>query len=307
MSLAKAPDAPKPAPLQGAAALEDLLHRVVSLGFGLLTIVIITGAVWAQYVWQSWWSWDPKETSALVAWLIYAAYLHGRLQRGWRGARSAWLAILGFVAVLFCFAGINLLPDSMHSYGKPNIVSGQLGGWAGLPPLEATLTKACLMLYVLSAIGLLLGSLFRAQRAGTAGLIAAWVGLGCQTGALISRTITGGRLPFSSGYEFAMCFVWGIVLCYLLLERFRGFRAVGAAVMPICLLVAMYGYLWFPQKGSEALPPALQNKFWLHIHVAFAIFAYGCLAVAAGVAVMYLVAMRGQKADDVETGTEEIE
>ena len=66
--------------------LDQLTYQIIAFGFPLLTLVIITGAVWAQTAWGRWWGWDPKETASLVAWLIYAGYLHGRLRRGWRGA-----------------------------------------------------------------------------------------------------------------------------------------------------------------------------------------------------------------------------
>jgi ABC-type transport system involved in cytochrome c biogenesis permease subunit len=273
-------------------SLDDLVYRIVSLGFALLTMVLITGAVWAQHVYQSWWSWDPKETSALVAWLIYAAFLHGRLQRNWRGRRCAYLAILGFVAVLFCFAGINLLPQSYHAYGRPNTDGKGLGGWAGLEGPESALTKAFFVLYLVSALAHLVFALLRSRRAGTLAIVATWAGFVLQTAALAVRTASAGRLTFATGYEFALWFIWAIILSYLLLERLRGQRLVGVVVLPIALLVSMYAYLWFPDKGLRPLMPALQNKFWLHVHVAIAIFAYGCLAVAAGTAAMYLLAER---------------
>ncbi|MBU0607265.1 MAG: cytochrome c biogenesis protein CcsA, partial [Armatimonadetes bacterium] len=93
-------------------ALEQIdrhVYRAVAYGFPLLTLVIITGAVWAQYVWQRWWSWDPKETASLVTWLVYAGYLHGRRQRNWTGKTSATIVLVGFLAVLFTFAGVNFL------------------------------------------------------------------------------------------------------------------------------------------------------------------------------------------------------
>lgn len=224
--------------------LDDVVYRIVSLGFGLLTLVLISGAMWAQYVYQSWWSWDPKETSALVAWLVYAAYLHGRLQRGWGGKTSARLAIAGFVAVLFCFAGINLMPHSYHSYGSPEPdVSRSLGGWGGLPPLEAGLTKAFLVLYLVSALAHLGAGPAGLRRAGAIGVAATWAGFALQTTALLTRTITAGRLTFATGYEFSLWFVWAIILCYIVLERLRGYRLVGLFALPIALLVCMYAYL----------------------------------------------------------------
>jgi len=286
---------PQSSRLPAPELLDDVVYRIVSLGFALLTLVLISGAMWAQYVYQSWWSWDPKETSALVAWLVYAAYLHGRLKRNWRGRPSAWLAIAGFVAVLFCFAGINLMPDSYHAYARPEPAGGAaLGGWEGLPPLEAGLTKIFLMLYVVSALSHLGATTARLQWAGALAIGATWIGWLAQTGALLTRTVYAGRVTFATGYEFSIWFVWAIILCYIVVERLRGHRVLGVFTLPIALLVCMYAYLWFPDKGIQPLMPALQNKFWLHVHVAIAVLAYGCLAVAAGAAGMYLMAARGK-------------
>ncbi len=97
--------------------LDELTHQMVVLGFLFLTAGIITGAVWANSAWGSYWSWDPKETWSLITWLVYASLLHARLMRGWHGKRIAWLSILGFSAVIFTYFGVNLLPG-LHSYGK---------------------------------------------------------------------------------------------------------------------------------------------------------------------------------------------
>ena len=86
------------------------------IAYPLLTVMIILGAIWADIAWGRYWSWDPKETAALVTWLIYGAYLHARVARGWRGDRSAYLLILGFVAILFTFFG-NYFFGGLHSYG----------------------------------------------------------------------------------------------------------------------------------------------------------------------------------------------
>jgi cytochrome c-type biogenesis protein CcsB len=96
-------------------ALEELLYQGVVLGFVLLSLGILTGAVWAHYAWGSYWTWDPKETWSLITWIIYAAMLHARSVRGWRGRRMAWMALLGFASVLFTYLGVNYL-DSLHSY-----------------------------------------------------------------------------------------------------------------------------------------------------------------------------------------------
>jgi cytochrome c-type biogenesis protein CcsB len=95
--------------------LDRLLYRATMLGFLLLTLGILTGAVWAESAWGRYWSWDPKETWSLITWLIYAALLHARLLKGWHGRRIAWLAVLGFLAVIFTYLGVNYLP-SLHAY-----------------------------------------------------------------------------------------------------------------------------------------------------------------------------------------------
>ena len=92
-------------------------YRVISLGFPLLTIGIIAGAVWANEAWGSYWSWDPKETWALITWLVFAAYLHVRLIAGWSGKGPAILASLGFFVVWVCYLGVNFLGQGLHSYG----------------------------------------------------------------------------------------------------------------------------------------------------------------------------------------------
>jgi cytochrome c-type biogenesis protein CcsB len=96
-------------------AVEELLYQSVVLGFVLLSLGIMTGAVWAQYAWGSYWSWDPKETWSLITWIVYAVMLHARSVRGWRGRRMAWMALVGFASVLFTYLGVNYL-DSLHSY-----------------------------------------------------------------------------------------------------------------------------------------------------------------------------------------------
>ncbi|WP_273484378.1 c-type cytochrome biogenesis protein CcsB [Desulforamulus ruminis] len=96
--------------------LDDILHRSVAVGFPFMTLVLITGAVWAEEVWGSWWSWDPKETWALITWLIYASYLHARKTRGWRGRKSAVVAVVGFLVVLFTLYGVSYLLPGNHSY-----------------------------------------------------------------------------------------------------------------------------------------------------------------------------------------------
>ncbi len=100
-----------------AHVLDDLVYKTIAIGFPLLTIGIVTGAAWANYAWGTYWSWDPKETWSLITWFIYAAFLHARVTRGWRGVKAATLSIVGFVAVLFTYLGVNLLLSGLHSYG----------------------------------------------------------------------------------------------------------------------------------------------------------------------------------------------
>jgi len=104
------------AKLPSVAVLEELIHQMVLFGFLFLTIGIITGSVWANSAWGRYWGWDPKETWSLITWFIYAALLHFRLMRGWRGKRIAILSVVGFLAVMFTYFGVNLLPG-LHSYG----------------------------------------------------------------------------------------------------------------------------------------------------------------------------------------------
>jgi len=104
--------------------IDELSYKVIGFAFPLLTLCIITGAIWANYAWGTYWSWDPKETWSLITWIIYAAYLHARLMYGWKGKRAAWMTIFGFVAVLFTFFGVNYFLPGLHSYAisQPNIL-----------------------------------------------------------------------------------------------------------------------------------------------------------------------------------------
>ena len=106
-----------PQRLSLADTLDNISYRVIGLGFPLLTIGIIAGGVWANEAWGSYWSWDPKETWALITWLVFAAYLHSRITKGWQGRKPAILATLGFVVVWICYLGVNLLGKGLHSYG----------------------------------------------------------------------------------------------------------------------------------------------------------------------------------------------
>ena len=97
--------------------LDTLSYRSILVGFVLLTLGLISGAVWANEAWGTWWSWDPKETWAFVSWLFYAAYLHMRISRGWQGRKPALLATTGFLVVIVCYLGVNFLGIGLHSYG----------------------------------------------------------------------------------------------------------------------------------------------------------------------------------------------
>jgi len=96
--------------------LDEISYRCLTFGFPLLTFAIISGAIWAETAWGTYWSWDPKETWSLITWFIYAALLHGRLTTGWRGRKAAMLSIVGFLIVIFTFLGVNLLLGGLHSY-----------------------------------------------------------------------------------------------------------------------------------------------------------------------------------------------
>ncbi len=106
--------------LPSAEAADELAYKAVIAGFPLLALTLILGAYWANYAWGHYWSWDPKETSALITWLLYAVYLHARGIRGWRGKRIAWLLTLGFIATLFTYYGVSFFVPSLHSYATPH-------------------------------------------------------------------------------------------------------------------------------------------------------------------------------------------
>nr|YP_009648245.1 cytochrome c heme attachment protein [Chusquea culeou]QBZ78219.1 cytochrome c heme attachment protein [Chusquea culeou] len=98
--------------------LDSWSYRVISLGFTLLTIGILCGAVWANEAWGSYWNWDPKETWAFITWTIFAIYLHSRTNTNWKGTNSALVASIGFLIIWICYFGINLLGIGLHSYGS---------------------------------------------------------------------------------------------------------------------------------------------------------------------------------------------
>lgn len=98
-------------------SIDNLSYRTIGLGFPLLTIGIISGAVWANEAWGTYWSWDPKETWALITWLIFAIYLHSRLHQSWKGKKPAIIASIGFILIWICYLGVNFLGKGLHSYG----------------------------------------------------------------------------------------------------------------------------------------------------------------------------------------------
>ena len=98
-------------------SLDNWSYRIIGLGFPFLTIGIISGGVWANEAWGSYWSWDPKETWALITWLVFATYLHARITKGWEGNRTAMLGGLGFFVIWICYLGVNFLGKGLHSYG----------------------------------------------------------------------------------------------------------------------------------------------------------------------------------------------
>ena len=99
-------------------AIDDITYKSMIFGFIWLTAGIITGAIWANSAWGTYWSWDPKETWSLITWFVYAVTLHVRYTRGWSGKRIAWLSLLGFISVLFTYYGVNFLLSGLHSYGS---------------------------------------------------------------------------------------------------------------------------------------------------------------------------------------------
>lgn len=104
--------------LPALSLLDDLMYKAIALGFAFFTLATILGALWAAEAWGGYWSWDPKETWALIVWLNYAAWLHMRLTKGWNGKPMAWWALIGFFVTLFAFLGVNMFLSGLHSYGE---------------------------------------------------------------------------------------------------------------------------------------------------------------------------------------------
>jgi cytochrome c-type biogenesis protein CcsB len=96
--------------------VDRFAYKCVAIGFPMLTLGVVTGAMWARTAWGAYWSWDPKETWSLITWLVYAAYLHIRIVQGWRGKWANRLLIAGFVCILMTYLGVNFLPQGLHKY-----------------------------------------------------------------------------------------------------------------------------------------------------------------------------------------------
>lgn len=100
------------------ALMDELMYKSIALGFAFFTLATILGALWAAEAWGGYWSWDPKETWALIVWLNYAAWLHMRMTKGWSGRPMAWWAVIGLFVTLFAFLGVNMFLSGLHSYGE---------------------------------------------------------------------------------------------------------------------------------------------------------------------------------------------
>jgi cytochrome c-type biogenesis protein CcsB len=114
----KRPDSVLAKRLPSLEQLDDIMYKAIALGFAFFTVATVLGAMWAAEAWGGYWSWDPKETWALIVWLNYAAWLHLRLTKGWRGTPLAWWAVVGLFVTLFAFVGVNMFLSGLHSYGQ---------------------------------------------------------------------------------------------------------------------------------------------------------------------------------------------
>ncbi|WP_324278467.1 cytochrome c biogenesis protein CcsA [Blastococcus brunescens] len=106
--------------LPGAAALDRVAHRTAVFGFPIWTFTVIAGAIWAEAAWGRFWGWDPKETWAFIAWVVYAAYLHARTTAGWRGKPAAWVNVVGLGVMIFNLTFVNMVSTGLHSYAGVN-------------------------------------------------------------------------------------------------------------------------------------------------------------------------------------------
>jgi cytochrome c-type biogenesis protein CcsB len=104
------------AALPSLAQLDVIVYRAVAIGLPLISVGIITGAMWAKEAWGAYWQWDPKETAALFSWIIYLAYMHLHTRHSWRGLRTSWVSVVGFLSIIFCYLGVNIWISGLHSY-----------------------------------------------------------------------------------------------------------------------------------------------------------------------------------------------
>ena len=104
--------------LPSLEVLDDVMYKAIAVGFAVFTIATVLGALWAAEAWGGYWSWDPKETWALIVWLNYAAWLHMRMMKGLRGTVASWWALVGLAITTFAFLGVNMFLSGLHSYGE---------------------------------------------------------------------------------------------------------------------------------------------------------------------------------------------
>jgi cytochrome c-type biogenesis protein CcsB len=102
--------------LPSLARLDVMQYRIIAVGLPLLSLGIITGAMWAKEAWGAYWQWDPKETAALLSWIVYAAFMHLHTRPEWRGTKTAWVSVIGFASIVFCYLGVNIWISGLHSY-----------------------------------------------------------------------------------------------------------------------------------------------------------------------------------------------
>ncbi|MCL4542346.1 MAG: c-type cytochrome biogenesis protein CcsB [Deltaproteobacteria bacterium] len=105
--------------LPPSAIIDEAIYKVIVFGLLFLTAGIVIGAAWADSAWGGFWSWDPKETWSLITWLTYILFIHARVTKGWGGKRMAWIAVIGFAVVIFCYLGVDLIIPGLHSYATP--------------------------------------------------------------------------------------------------------------------------------------------------------------------------------------------
>ncbi len=104
------------ATLPSLPQLDVIVYRAIAIGLPLISIGIITGAMWAKEAWGAYWQWDPKETAALFSWIVYLAYMHLHTRHAWRGLRTNWVSVAGFLSIIFCYLGVNIWISGLHSY-----------------------------------------------------------------------------------------------------------------------------------------------------------------------------------------------